>query len=1067
MNKKIALFLSFLLLCYCLAPLAYAEDTASQTSQTTVAPSNSTTPSATPEATTKAKTPSSSVTSDTYLADQFGDLKSVSKDDKKKINALLKMDVIDTASVDFFGLDQEITRAQLAKTVAIVLGLRIDKMVTASSFSDVKSDDPARLYIEALKNSALSYDVVDKFNPTGQVTRQELAMLLIKGLGLDEKAKDETPSKDETVDNTFKSYVAYALKQKIMTNEVDGKFGGNVSVTRKAFALAAYTAMQLHTTTAKPEKASIAEVTLTGTGKISVRLNRDVDIDKAILNITKYGSDTEMPSSTEWADDNRNATLEMDTLTYGKYTVELSGLDAGSMDKSKIEFISEVGKIKNLEIVTSAEKLAKSKVRIEFKATNQYGEDEILSASDLNIMIGAQNRKVDFYPGENAFTIDLSKELMDSKVMVSLLEKRSFKTASKTFIVGDIPIVSKIEIGELKIPGGQLIFKAGVRAYLQFKAYDQNGYPVVDSEIMNMGIHKSFTATGNVINQTGGNDFVDFDNDGFPEMQMEANTDIDGDKEVIVNLFSAGEPVSTTINVTALKTPATVVIKPLAEPAAEGDGEKFFGLVIKDSTGYEFSTSEIVEAETTGRISVYSTGGIVLEADTLTRGGRQVAIRSTDGQIRVKSFVAAGPATINVRMNALNELVTLPINIEKPRKPNSIKLDADSTVSVTLFDGIRPSTTFRIYDQYGIEYSTNQIDYKVEMKLEKISGDKGAIASTSGGVSLSETVPMLLREVNQIHGRSITVTPHTTLKGSYRLTASLVQVDTSLKTLETLDTLSVLLNVVDIKKADLVYSLDIGDGLSAAGKLFYDWGNTKSVTDATYLFDNAGYNVPGKDVVVVAKDSSGYKVAYSPKVKWVAVSDPTIIAFNKDAFNKGNGTVKPRFIGINGGKTTLKVFFDTPLGQKDLSMEYPIAADPMDVSDLKFANTSPKEVSGGAALSLNGLFVWDTRLMGQIQAQTNYNNFVNQNCTVNATTCLTGYQDQITPVNNILQTNMWISDIVYTETDVNKQDTISIGSDFKILYVRKGDATSNNIKQFTINFASQDQYKTFIAVLQK
>ncbi|KQX58718.1 S-layer homology domain-containing protein [Paenibacillus sp. Root444D2] len=1062
MNKQIALFLSFLFFCYCVTPMAYAADTSSQTSQTTTTPSTSTTPSATPAATTKATTPSSSVTSDTYLADQFGDLKSISKDDKKKINALLKMDAIDTASVDSFGLDQQITRAQLAKSVAIILGLRIDKAVATSNFSDVQSDDPTRPYIEALKNSALTYDVVDKFNPTGQVTRQELAMLLIKGLGLDEKAKAEMPSKDETVDSTYKSYVTYAIKQKIMTNQTEGKFSGSVPVTRKAFALAVYEAMQLHLTTAKPAKASIAEVKLMGTGKISVRLNRDVDSNKAILNVTKYGSDTAMPSSTVWSDDNMNATLETDALTYGKYTIELSGMDAGSIDKGKIEFLSEVGQIQKLEIVTSSEKLPKSKVLIEFKATNQYGENEILSASDLNIMVGAQNRKVDFYPDKNAFTIDLSKELIDSKVMVSLLEKRSFKTASKSFIVGDFPIVSKIEVGELKIPGGQLIFKAGVRAYLKLKAYDQHGYPVVDSDILNMGIHKSFTETGNVINQTGGNDFVDFDNDGFPEMQMEANMDLDGDKEVIVNLFSAGEQVSTTINVTALKTPATVVIKPLAEPAAEGDGEKLFGLVIKDSTGYEFSTSEIVEAETTGRISVYATGGIVLEADTLTREGRQVAIRSTDGQIRVKEVKAAGPATINVRMNALNETVTLPMNIEKPRKPNSIKLDAESSVSVTLFNGVNPSTTFRIYDQYDIEYSTNQTDYKVEMKLEKISGEKGAISKTvlPGNVALvSDANPILLKEVNQIAGKGITITPHATLKGSYRLTASLVKVDSNLQIVETLDSLSVSLNVVDIKKADLVYWLDLGDSLNAAGKLYYDWGNTKSVTDATYLFNNASYKLAGKDVVVGVKDSSGYKVSYTPKVKWLAVSNPNIIAFNGDPVN-------PKFIGINEGKTTLKVFFDTPLGQKDLTMEYPISADPMDVSELKINQPTPKSVAGGAALPLNGLYVWDTKLMGQIQVVSNYGSFVNQNCTVSAS-CPTGYQDQITPVNNILQAKMWISDIVYlTGTTSAQQDTISIGNDFKISYTRVGSTTSNNIKQFTINFASQDQYKTFIAVLQ-
>ncbi|KRF06859.1 hypothetical protein ASG89_18610 [Paenibacillus sp. Soil766] len=1050
MNKQLALFLSLLLFCYCLTPLAYAEEATSQNA-TIATPSTVTTP-ATSHATTA---PTSSVTSDTFLADQLADLKSSSKDDRKKITSLLKIEAIETASETSFGSEQQITREQLAKTVAIVLGLRIDSMVKTSSFTDVQWNDPALLYIEALKNSALTYDVKDTYNPAGQVTRQELAMLLIKGLGLDEKAQAETPSKDESVDTAYKSYVAYAIKQKIMMNQADGKFGGNTAVSKKVFALAAYDAMQLHKTTAKPAKASIAEVKLIGTGKISVRLNRDVDVNKAVLNITKYGSDTALPSSTEWADDNTNATLEMDPLTYSKYTVELSGLDAGSMDKNKLEFISEVGQIQKLEIVTSTEKLPKSKVRIEFKATNKYGEDVILSASDLNITVGAQNRKVDFYPGDNAFTIDLSKELMGSKVIVSMLEKRSFKTASKTFIVGDIPIVSKVEIGDLKIPGGQLIFKAGVRAYLQLKAYDQNEFPVTDISMLNMGIHKSFTATGNVINQSNGNDFVDFDNDGFPELQLEASTDLDGDKEVIVNLFSAGEQVSTTINVTAFKTPATVEIKPLAEPAAEGDVEKLFGLVIKDSTGYEFSTAEIVEAETTGRISVYATGGIVLEADTQTRTDpvsglkRQVAIRSTDGQIRAKEIKAAGPATINVRLNALNEVVTLPLNIEKPRKPNTIKLDAESSVSVTLFNGVKPSTTFRIYDQYDIEYSVSNLDYMVEMKLEKISGDTGAITATSGAVTLSDAVPTLMRDVSQIAGKSITVTPHATLKGSYRLIATLVQVDSNLQIVEMLDSLSVSLNVVDIKKADLVYWLDMGDGLNAAGKLYYDWGNTKSVTDATYLFANTSYRLAGKDVVVGVKDSSGYKVSYTPKVKWLAVSNPNIIAFNGDP-------ASPKFIGINAGKTTLKVFFDTPNGQKDLSIEYPISGDPMDVTELKINQTSPKNVSGGATLALNNLFVWDTKLMGQIQVVSNYGSFVNQNT-----------QDQITPVNNILQAKMWVSDIVYTAgTTAAQQDTIAIGNDFRITYNRVGSTTANNIKQFTINFASQDQYRTFIVVLQ-
>ncbi|MGO4269248.1 S-layer homology domain-containing protein, partial [Paenibacillus sp. TAF58] len=973
------------------------------------------------------------------------------------INALLKMDAIDTASADSFGSDQQITRAQVAKTVAIVLGLRIDKMVTTSSFSDVKWDDPARIYIEALKNSALTYDVVDKFNLSGGMSRQELAMLLIKGLGLDEKVKAATPSKDETVDDTYKSYVAYALQQKIIANPVDGKFGGSVAVTKKEFALAAYMAMQLHLTTEKPAKASIAEVKLIGTGKVTVRLNREVDINKAILSVTKYGSDTAMSSSTEWSDDNMIATIETDVLTYGKYTIALSGLDAGSIDKGEIEFLSEVGKIQKLEIVTSTEKLPKSKVMIEFKATNEYGENVILAASDLNIMVGALNRKVDFYPDKNAFVIDLSKEFIDSTVMVTLLEKRSFKTASKTFKVGDFPIVSKIVVGELKIPGGQLIFKAGVRAYLAFKAYDQYGFPVVDPEILNMGIHKSFTGSmGNIINQTGGNDFIDFDNDGFPEMQMEANTDLDGDKEVIVNLFSAGEPVSTTINVTALKTPATVVIKPLTEPAAEGDGEKLFGLTIKDSTGYEFSTSEIVEAETTGRISVYASGGIVLEADTLTRkdpvtgAERNVAIRSTDGQIRVKSVIAAGPATINVRMNALNETVTLPINIEKPRKPNSITLD-DTSMSITLFNGIAPTVKFVIKDQYDIEYSSNQTDYKVEMKLEKVSGDKGAIDKTAstGGVVLSDANPKLLKDINQIVGKPITVTPHTTLKGSYRLTASLVQVDTSLQTLETLDSLSVALNVIDPKKVDLIYEIDPGSTSQlGTGRMLYDSGRTKSVTDATYLFTN--YSVFTKSLNINVKDSSGYKVSLSAPIKAVTFSVPNVIGYSR---------TDGKLVGLDNGKATVTVYIDSPFGLKKISAEIGVTADPMIVSELKTANASPKTVTNGATTDLNGMYIWNSNLMGRLQAVTNYATFTNQP----SSSSPGGNQDQITPYNDILNVQVFISDVVYKE-NVTSKDTISVDPDFKIVYSRKG--AQNNIKQFTIYVVGGNQLKAFIVSLQ-
>ncbi|MFC3840233.1 S-layer homology domain-containing protein [Paenibacillus sp. MAH-36] len=1092
MRKELALILSFMLLCYCFAPLVSAEEAAAPKTSTTTtaapAPKSTTKPAA-----TKPAAPSSSVTADTYLADQLSDLKSLSKDDKKKISALLKMDAIEKSSADTFGVDDTINRAQLAKTATLVLGLTMDNMSKGSSFTDVQTNDASRIYIEALKNANLTYDVVDnKFNPTAVVTRQELAMLLIKGLGLDDKAKAAAPSKDETVDANYKSYVTYALQQKLMTNQTGGKFGGNVNVTRKTLALASYAALQLHLTTAKPAKASIAEVKIIGKNKLTVRLNREVDSNKAVLNVTKMGyldSDNKpvkFEPTTSWSDDSTIATLEMsDDLEFAQYQVILSGVDVAN---GTMTFMPENERAAKIEIVTTTEKLPWSKALIEYKATNQYGEPMKLSGSNVNVYVNSQKRITStILADSNAIILDLSELRPGDIFAVYLLEKSGYLNINKTFTVGDMPQVQKVDLGDeknnLKLPAGQLSFQAGGRAYLTFKAYDQYGTRIVDPKILKMGLFKTFTgAIGDVFRMDNPNDFVDFDNDGYPELQLAAKSDLDSSKEVTLNLLFKDEQVSQKITVYTPKSAYTVVIGPIVTPLTEGDLDKSISLKILDSANQELTSTEIAALETTGKISVYATGGLKLEASPATRTDpktnqtRNVNI-DLNGSIHVKQVLSAGPATIHVQINGLNQTVTLPLMIDSARKPNTIKVDeGNSSRNFLLLNGVSPSTKaiFKIYDQFGEEYKTTRDDFKVEMKLEKLSGETGAVKEITGPTKLSDATPTALLDIGKVFNQQFAFAPDAVKKGSYRLTATLFQTELNGTSQLAVGSDSVTVDVTDPVSANLTYGLDMGSGgdLLAIGRILKDSGKLESVTDATYLFNN--YLPLSKPISVLVKDSGGVVTGLKVPIRAFTSDNPRAIAYSP---------TKSAIMGLDTGKINFTFYIDTPRGVQTLAASLGSNIDSMVPTKLAVSGSSRTitqvtygddgkgfPLEGSMTMPLNGLLLWDGNLMGQIQVSTNgYGTFTNVCKGNKAGDCATAptKQDQFSSFNDLLGLQMFVGDIIYTETDTKYQDVVTINPDFKLSYTRKGkDLMKNNIQQFTMYLVGGTQMVKYTIIMK-
>ncbi|MFD0676959.1 MULTISPECIES: S-layer homology domain-containing protein [unclassified Paenibacillus] len=241
-------------------------------------------------------------------SEDFKDLKGLPQEVKDKLDELLRDNVFDGVSDTVFGVDDKMNRAQFAKVAAIIFALPINKALTKSSFTDVRSDDPANGYalpfIEALKAAGLTNGVDEEgklYNPSGTVTRQELAAFLIRGL----KWKDAgvTPTSDSTVDDWAKSYITLALENKLMTQVAVGSFGGKVASTRKTLALASFEARRAVQTAATPVAGGTAAAASTAlpAGITVLPTSIQLDMDKtSTLSVGDKYYDADGRISTVW-----------------------------------------------------------------------------------------------------------------------------------------------------------------------------------------------------------------------------------------------------------------------------------------------------------------------------------------------------------------------------------------------------------------------------------------------------------------------------------------------------------------------------------------------------------------------------------------------------------------------------------------------------------------------------------------------------------------------------------------------------------------------------------------------
>jgi len=124
----------------------------------------------------------------------FEDLKDLDTATKAKFDAMIGAGVFDGVADGTFGINDNMNRAQFAKVAALIFGLKVDTSLETSSFSDVSSDDPghgyALPYIEVVKQAGITDGYAPgEYNPAGEVTKEQLATFLIRGLGMEKDAQ--------------------------------------------------------------------------------------------------------------------------------------------------------------------------------------------------------------------------------------------------------------------------------------------------------------------------------------------------------------------------------------------------------------------------------------------------------------------------------------------------------------------------------------------------------------------------------------------------------------------------------------------------------------------------------------------------------------------------------------------------------------------------------------------------------------------------------------------------------------------------------------------------------------
>lgn len=750
MKKKLSLLLvsAMVFSMFASVDFAYADATAPTTTTT---PAATTTPTATPAATptvtpaaTPAATPKATTAPPTTPAPPL--------DTQAKFNALKEKGIFEGSdATGSAGLDKDVTRAQLAKTIVLMNGLKEDKP-SSSIYKDLAAADWAAGFIGAATKAGYMEGIAkDQFDPEGIVTIEQVASVLARVFKL-QADEAETAKVTGTVSSWAKGNVAAAITAGLIASTTDY----TKTAKRELLVNAAYAAYQLIQAGGPAvTKVSVADFKVTGAKTLSVKLNGVIaDTSKLTVSILR-GSITGsvVTGAQKWNANKNEVIITLDTkMTEGIYTVKLEAVKDGGLtiDKGTAEVSVTNEKITAIEFTTPSDTIAQGKIKLTFKATNQYKEVSDLSAAIFSIYTSPDG---DIVPAgdSQSLTVDVThavytnKLRRDSQLTVNIVAPDYSVQTSRVFTVGDPQTVSKVELGDIVYMNGKTKLEAGDSVTVPYKAYDQYGFQVTDLDILTKNT-SAFSSGAGVLDTTStappqGFGFIaDENGDGVPELKVKAASTFSqfSVQDVTLSLtgFGAGQSVSASkvLKVGVSKAPYDISIGNFPNTVAVGDEDFYLPIVVKDQGGNILSTDDVVD--NADQISVYgfANGSVAIGAKDASGkliGGIEKS-GAYKGTIRVSNLKTLtdqnkGPLTVKASVGISGKTASNTTNIVTKRYPKTVYLSVvpkpKMLPSLEMVNG-RTENAFRLKfkDQYNDDFDRDYRGYSMKLSLNRTSG---------------------------------------------------------------------------------------------------------------------------------------------------------------------------------------------------------------------------------------------------------------------------------------------------------------------------------------------------------
>ena len=160
----------------------------------------------------------------------------------------------------------------------------------------------------------------------------------------------------------------------------------------------------------------------------------------------------------------------------------MGGLDATLIDKANAAFKGQSEKVTKIEFVSANDTIAKSsKVRVEVKPTNQFGETATFSTANYTVFASTTNAPTLVKSDDGKLYVQLNTTdagliSNSSQITVNIYDNDQHISATKNFTVGVCPLLSKVELGVVTYKSGKTaLTSSGETAVITLTQYDQYG----------------------------------------------------------------------------------------------------------------------------------------------------------------------------------------------------------------------------------------------------------------------------------------------------------------------------------------------------------------------------------------------------------------------------------------------------------------------------------------------------------------------------------------------------------------------------------------------------------------